>query len=301
MNETDFLIRGLLKKENIRFAFVDTTSTVTTGIKIHDTDPVASKVFAEAITSAALLAPLLEDSEKYSIRWDYPHGKLKGLLADVNASNDIRALIKQPYLMNRVQSEDDIYGKKDGYVSIIKSQKGKILNSGKTRAGLANPASDAGFFFSVSDQIETELVVSISFNPDPEKPVKRCCGLLFQAMPDCDLKLFSVYRERINTPEFRNMLIQEMPIEKQLWSLLSYAADKKSYSANSNDISYEFSASPGFRCNCSKAKMKQALVTLGKADLKKIFEKNEISPKIMCQFCRKQYTFKSADFKDLLK
>jgi len=57
MNETDFLIRGLLKKENFRFSFADTTGTVTKGIKIHDTDPVASKIFAEALTSAALLSP----------------------------------------------------------------------------------------------------------------------------------------------------------------------------------------------------------------------------------------------------
>ena len=77
MNETDFLIRGLLKKENFRFSFADTTCTVTKGVKIHDTDPVASKIFAEALTSAALLSPLLDGAEKYSIRWDYPHGTLQ--------------------------------------------------------------------------------------------------------------------------------------------------------------------------------------------------------------------------------
>ena len=46
--------------------------------------------------------------------------------------------------------------------------------------GLANPAADVAFFFSVSDQIETEIIVSVSFNADPLKPVKRCCGLLLQ-------------------------------------------------------------------------------------------------------------------------
>jgi molecular chaperone Hsp33 len=295
MNETDFLIRGLLKKENFRFSFADTTCTVTKGVKIHDTDPVASKIFAEALTSAALLSPLLEGAERYSIRWDYPHGELQGIIADVDAANNIRGFIKQPYLMDKTNSEDDIFGKQDGFVAITKSQNGKVLNSGKSRAGLANPAADAGFFFSVSDQLETEIIVAVSFNANPLKPIKRCCGLLLQAMPNCDLKLLETYRDRMNSDKFRELLLREMPIEKQLWTLLEFISKEK------NNSVYEFGTSPGFNCSCSQDKMKQALTTLGKDDLKKVFEQSDKSPKITCQFCHKHYTFKKEDFKDLLK
>jgi len=292
MNKTDFLIRGLLQKENIRFSFADTTCTVTKGVKIHDTDPVASKIFAEALTSAALLSPLLEGAEKYSIRWDYPHGQLQGIIADVNAANNIRGLIKQSYLMDKAHSEDDIFGKQDGFVAITKSQNGKILNSGKSRAGLANPAADVGFFFSVSDQIETEIVVAVSFNADPLKPLERCCGLMLQAMPDCDLELLETYRNRMNSNEFRELLLQEMPIEKQLWTLLEFITKAK------DNIVYEFGTSPSFTCSCSQDKMKQAMTTLGKDELKKIFEESDNSPKITCQFCHKQYSFKKSELSD---
>lgn len=292
MNETDFLIRGLLKKEKIRFSFADTTSTVTKGIKIHDTDPVASKIFAEALTSAALLSPLLNEAERYSIRWEYPHGALQGIIADVDAANNVRGLIKQPYLIDKTQNEDDIFGKQDGFVAITKSQNGKILNSGKSRAGLANPAADAGFFFSVSDQVETELVVASSFNPTPGNPVKRCCGLMLQAMPGCDLELLETYRNHMNSDEFRKLLLKEMPIEKQLWTLLEFITKEK------NDSVYEFGASPDFMCSCSQTRMKEALTTLSKADLEKIFEQSDTTPKITCQFCHKQYTFKKSDLSD---
>jgi len=290
MNQTDFLIRGLLKKDNFRFSFADTTCTVTKGVKIHDTDPVASKIFAEALTSAALLSPLLEGSEKYSIRWEYPHGKLQSIIADVNASNDVRGFIKQPYLMDKTSNEDEIFGKQDGFVAITKSQDGKILNSGKSRAGLANPAADAGFFFSVSDQIETEIIVAANFNADPINPIKRCCGLLLQAMPDCDLNLLETYRNRMNSDEFKNLLLQEMPEEKQLWTLLKFISGTEK-----DNITYEFGASPGFTCSCSKEKMKQALTTLGKDELEKIFQESDSSPKITCQFCHKQYSFKKSE------
>jgi molecular chaperone Hsp33 len=300
MSETDFLIRGLLKKENFRFCFADTTCTVTNGIKIHDTDPIASKILAEALTSAALLSPLLEKTEKYSIRWDYPHGELQGIIADVNTSNDVRGIIKQPHLIGKAETEDDIYGKENGYIAITKSDNGKILNSGKTRAGLANPASDTAFFFSVSDQIETEISVAVSFTRDPSRPVKRCCGIMLQAMPDTDLRLFEAYRERLNTSDFKDLLLKEMPIEKQLWTLLSFASGNQKKYTNSEDITYEFAPSPGFRCTCSRDKMKQALQTLGKKDLKNIIEQEEAAPKIVCQFCKKQYVFKKDELKDLI-
>ena len=301
MNRTDFLLRGLLKKEKIRFAFVDISSTLTEGIKIHDTDPVASSVLAEALASAALLSPLLEGNERYSIRWDYPDGKVKGLLADVNAQSAVRGVIKESYLMSKAQTPDDIYGEKDGYISVVKSVEGKILNSGRTKAALASPAADIGFFFSVSDQLETEIIVATSFNANPLKPVKRCSGLLLQAMPGCDLKELEIYRNRMNTPEFKELLLKEMPLEKQLWTLLSYIADRKDNAETQADITYEFAPSPEYKCSCSQEKMREAMKTLGKAELKKIFTAGNDTPQITCQFCHKKYRFKKADFTELFK
>jgi molecular chaperone Hsp33 len=303
MNRTDFLLRGILKREKFRFAFADISCTLTDGIKIHDTDPVASGVLAEALASATLLSPLLEGNERYSVRWEYPDGLVKGLLADVNAQGAVRGLIKEPYIMDKTETPDgdDIYGKEDGYISIVKSVNGKILNSGRTRAALASPAADTGFFFSVSDQLETEIVVATSFNADTLKPVKRCCGMLLQAMPDCNLKELETYRKRMNTPEFKELLLQEMPLEKQLWTLLSYIAGRKNTSEIQANITYEFAPSPEFKCSCSQEKMREAMKTLGKAELKKIFAESNETPQITCQFCHKKYRFQKADFAELLK
>ncbi|MFA7184240.1 MAG: Hsp33 family molecular chaperone HslO, partial [Victivallales bacterium] len=93
----------------------------------------------------------------------------------------------------------------------------------------------------------------------------------------------------------------EMPVEKLLWTILAFAAGKEKCVPDSNNMSYGFAASPGFNCTCSKSKMKQALATLGKDDLKRIFEKNEDSPQITCQFCRKQYSFKKEELKDIFE
>ena len=213
---------------------------------------------------------------------------------DANADCDIRGIIKEPHLMDKVSSEQEIYGEKDGFISIIKSEAGKILNSGKTRAAFSNAVADAGFFFSVSDQLETEFSTAAEFNPDPENPVKRAGGFMIQAMPDCNLVEFDKYRKNISQPEFAGLLLERMPSEKKLWALAAAAAGEDGI-ADKNLLSYNYGSSPGFRCSCSFEKMKMAMSVLDKSELSALFKENP-APAIMCNFCRKEYRFSKKDF-----
>ncbi len=294
MVHSDYLIRGILRNINARFVFAETTGTVARGIAIHDTDPVAAEIFAGALTVGALVSALLNKGEKYSLRWDYP-GKISSIIVDSNADCDIRGIIKEPHLMDKISSEQEIYGEKDGFISIIKSEAGKILNSGKTRTAFGDAVADAGFFFSVSDQIETEFSTAIEFNPDPRDPVKRAGGFMIQAMPDCNLTEFEKYRKNICQPEFASLILERMPSEKKLWALAALAAGESEITSDKNLLSYDYGSSPGFRCNCSFEKMKMAMSVLDRNELIALFKENA-NPAIMCNFCRKEYRFIRKDF-----
>ncbi|MFA6101067.1 MAG: Hsp33 family molecular chaperone HslO [Victivallaceae bacterium] len=294
MVHSDYLIRGILRNINARFVFAETTGTVARGIAIHDTDPVAAEIFAGALTVGALVSALLNKGEKYSLRWDYP-GKISSIIVDSNADCDIRGIIKEPHLMDKISSEQEIYGEKDGFISIIKSEAGKILNSGKTRTAFGDAVADAGFFFSVSDQIETEFSTAIEFNPDPLDPVKRAGGFMIQAMPDCNLTEFEKYRKNICQPEFASRILERMPSEKKLWALAALAAGESEIDSDKNLLSYDYGSSPGFRCNCSFEKMKMAMSVLDRNELIALFKENA-NPAIMCNFCRKEYRFTRKDF-----
>lgn len=290
-NSTDYLIRGLLKELNIRFMFAETTGTVNAGIKIHDTDPVAALVFGRALTVGALSAPLLETQEKYSFSWEYP-GAISKVFVDVNAEADIRGMLSEPHVYGKISSEDELYGRDPGKISVIKFAEGKILNSGTGKATLGDVAADAAFFFSVSDQIETEISIAMQLRPDIEQPVSIACGFMIQAMPDCDLLRFDACRKLLASEKFRSVLAHEMPVEKKLWVLLGIMLDKEITGAvKEQEIIYTFAENPGFRCSCSKEKMKDAVKTLGKDDLEDFFS-NADEIKIKCQFCHCEYAFR---------
>jgi len=295
---SDYLIRGTLKDLKARFVFTDIKTTVATGIKTHNTDPVSSFILGRALTTAALLSPLLEGTEKYSFRWEYS-GLLSLVLADVNAKCDVRGIIKEPHLAAKAQTEDSIYGD-TGKISVIKSDNGKILNSGYCKAALMEVVEDAAFFFSTSDQLETSMSVVIEFNPDPENPVKNAAGFMIQAMPECDLKIFQKHRDRLNTEEFKKILKTEnISEEKKLWLLIKYILCMDE-NATENDvkaaITYQFSSSPSFTCSCSKEKMAGAVSTLSKKEIEEIFS-TEDSIKINCEFCNTEYKISRSDVK----
>ena len=293
----DYLIRGLIKKLNIRFSFVETSSTVADAIRIHSADPLSALVFGKSLTVAALMSPLLNGEEKYSLKWEYS-GLLGSIIADVNADCDVRGIPKETVLMDKVATNEELYGD-SGTITLIKAENGKILNSGTAPAGLLEVADDIAFFMATSDQIETEFLISSSFNPDPENPVNIFAGLMIQAMPGCDLKEFDKLRENLQLGNAMSVLnAKDIPVEKKLLTLISSILGedmplnelKEKYS-----VSYDFAPSPSYTCSCSREKMKAAIMLLEKDEIREMFEKNE-HPKIVCQFCKTEYTFGPEEF-----
>lgn len=283
--EADYSVRGTFRELKVRFSLADTTSLCADAIRIFDADPLAAEIFSKALTTGALLAPLLEGGEKYSCQWEYP-GLLGKLLVDVNARCDVRGILNAPHLISENLVGDDVFGHEDGLVKVIKFDNGRIINSGSTRAPLAEITADAGFFFSTSDQLETEFSCAVRFNADPGNPVRKAAGLMLQAMPDCDLTAFDPVRERIRQGSFRNILLEDLPPGQKLAAIAAALAQEFP----------EFSPgpAPGFRCGCSHARLLNSMKVMAAADLADIFSEKD-SVKVKCEFCRREYLFRKSE------
>jgi len=143
-------------------------------------------------------------------------------------------------------------------------------------------------FFALSDQLETEFAVEFRFRPDPADPVAAAAGFMLQAMPGCDLEKFSLMRQKLHEPGFRELLIDRvLPLETKLKKLLARLA--------AEPAAYELGHAPEFFCGCSADSMKRALLTLGKAELRKLFAEQS-HPELVCRYCRKKHIFSASDF-----
>lgn len=279
----DYLIRGTIDKLNVRFMLADTSNTVEMCIKLHDTDPVASFVFARCLTVAALTVPLLEEEEKYSLRWRYD-GAISTILADADASCHLRGIPSAGCLME-AKDVKALYGE-EGVISVMKSENGKILNSGQAPAAMLDVVDDIAFFFSTSDQIETEIKALVGFNADPESPVAISAGFMIQALPGCDLLEFDKLRRRMREDDFNSILASESIAEE-----VKLKQIVKCVTGDGNaSFDFQFSDQPRYKCSCDVEKMKTAIKTLPQNEIDEIFAKNA-KPEIKCHFCNKKYSF----------
>ena len=297
MKNFDMTIRGVINSLAIRFVYTEVTTAVTEAVLLHDTDPVASHILGQGVINAALLNPLLGEGEKYSLKWEYD-GDINSVLIDVDFNNYIRGLPKNPYLMETSKNENDLYGAGDGKITVIKfsTSDAKVLNSGCVKAPLRDLGNDLGFYFSTSDQIESEFINIIGLQADVQQPVKIASGVMLQALPDCDLIKFEAIRNKLHDDKVKMILQAADSSEKKLQAVLQYITNLENKELDfGNNTVYSYSdQKPLFKCSCSEEKMGQALKTLSKRDLDEIFANNQM-PRIKCEFCKKEYTFSRED------
>ena len=57
---------------------------------------------------------------------------------------------------------------------------------------------------------------------------------------------------------------------------------------------------PKYKCNCSKKKMGEGLITIGKEELEKIINEDG-KAELICHFCNKRYKFSKEELEKLLE
>ncbi len=301
-DNTDFMVRGTASAPGIRFVFADTRQTVTAGIAAHDTDPAAAALFGQALTVAALMGALLKDGEKYTLRWEY-RGVLRSLLADVTTEGHIRGIPRPAHLMgDTTPPSRELFGD-GGTITVIRSREGRIISSGSTRAALLDITEDIAYFLSVSDQVESGMVVTLKFNPSPEDPVHSASGFLLQAMPECDLERFDSARTALRSHRFQEALADTgRAWEPKLHHLLDLALAPPEQGGSlltGLGLHYELGAPPSYTCSCSPERMRNALAMMKREELEEILHEEGGRAEVVCQFCSRRYSFGSEDVRTL--
>ena len=291
----DFLYRGFIKDFNVRFAYAHTKQVSNDIVKTHDACPLVSHILSRAATAGVLCSPTLGEEERYSFTLTYP-GPIGKVIIDAGAGADVRATASKKQLMGSVQEEQEIYGD-TGSVNFMKVDSRRMINNGTCEAPLMDVVGDICYYFSVSEQLETDMYIAVGFNPDPENPVNICQGILLQAMPDCDYEALERLRKALHSPEFKALVARVPEVDNNFEILL-----KELLKCEEVKPEYEIYAAPDprFECNCSREKTKAILKTLGEADVKDIVAKNE-NIAVSCQFCSQRYEFTPAEVEEAAK
>ncbi len=283
-----YVIRGLAKKGAFRVFAADTRDVIEEARTLHHTAPTATAALGRVLTAAALLgADLKTGRVLIQINGGGPLGEL---LAEADASGNIRGLVQRPHVHLTPQKGKLLVGQavgKDGFISVIRDLGLKEPYQGSTALISGEIAKDLSYYLTVSEQIPSAVALGVFVEQD--NTVSAAGGFLIQTMPVAsEEEISATEKTLLDLPPVTTLLREGLNPEEIL---------KRIFGPNEVEI---LEIRPlQYRCRCSRDRVERALVALGREEIERFIKKGE-PVEISCDFCGKKYIFDPRDLKEIL-
>jgi len=176
----------------------------------------------------------------------------------------------------------------DGTMTIIRDLQMKEPYVGSIELVSGEIGDDVTAYFAQSEQTPTACALGVLI--DRDRTVKVAGGYLLQLLPGAPDEVIDVLEKGIQRAgAVTTMLDQGMTPEDILGAV---CGDLGVVFMETTEVSY--------KCYCSRERVTDALISLGKKELTEIMEEGKPFP-VECQFCDEIYTFTPEDIKELLE
>jgi len=278
------LYKALIFDNQLSLSVLETTDMVNRAIEIHGLTPLTAAALGRTLTVCTFMSSELKsDRDKLSVTvaGDGVGGKIT---VCGNGNLDMRGTIDNPKadLPLRGDGKLDVGGcvGKKGRITVVKSMGLKDPYSGSSQLVTGEIAEDFTAYYAISQQVPTAIALGVKIGTD-----YTCIGaggVIIQALPFATDQALSKAEEIMGKLKNVSTLIQNGGAEGIIQEFFG-------------DIKYE-KYYPKYNCLCDRQNIEQVLMSLGKAELYDIIQK-EGKIKVDCQFCDKVYEFDENDVK----
>lgn len=279
---SDILVRGQSMDGAIRVFVAVTTDLVNEAQKLHNTTPVATAALGRTLTCAAIMGQGLKndtDSVTIQFRGDGPIGNI---VAVTDNKSRVRGYVVNPYVdlpLNKKGKLDVGGAVGRGYLHVIRDLSMKEPYSGQVPIVTGEIAEDLTYYYAKSEQLPTAIGLGVLVGTDH----KAICagGFMIQLMPEATEEVAGILEDRMR--EIRpitEMLEDEMTAE----DILFYLTEGFDMLVQNETVT------PEYKCKCSQKRMHDAVVSIGKEEIRRIIEEDG-KCEVECQFCNSKYVF----------
>lgn len=286
------LIRCITSDGCVTAMAVDTTDIVNEAARLHETSAVVSAALGRLLTAASMMGNSLKTevgSVTLRINADGPIGSV---VAVADTDGNVRGYAGN----NIVEIPLNQKGKLDvggavghnGYLYVLKDLGMKEPYNGVVPLVSGEIAEDITAYFAESEQIPTVCALGVLVNPDLS--IKAAGGYIIQLLPTADDEIITKVEKSIaDIQPITTLISNGMSLENIVKNAL-----------NQFDVELLDECEVSYKCNCSKERTKRVLMTLGKEDLLKLADEQNVT-EVNCHFCNKVYEFTSDELKSIAK
>ncbi|MBR4725502.1 MAG: Hsp33 family molecular chaperone HslO [Lachnospiraceae bacterium] len=290
----DYIIRGTAADESVRVFAMTSKQLVEEARKRHNTTNVATAALGRLLTAGALMGAMLKNDTDVLTLQIGCAGPIGGITvtAGIEDSDGAERVNVKGYVNNpNVDMPLREDGKLDvgnalgaGMLTVIKDMGLKEPFSGQTELVSGEIAQDLTYYFANSEQVPSSVALGVLTAPSGE--VLEAGGFIIQLMPFAPDEVIDKLEKSINgISSVTSMLAQGQTPEDIMRGIF---ADM--------DFTVNAKIPARFYCNCSKERVRKAIMSIESSDLEEMIADNKPA-EVNCHFCGESYTFSVDDLK----
>ena len=285
------MVRATAADAQIR-AFAVTSRELTEAARAaHNTSPVVTAALGRLMAGALMMGGMLKDEKDILTLQIRGAGSVHGITATADAAGHVKGYADNPQAMMSPNSVGKLdvggvigagvlhvmkdMGLKEPYVSTITLQTGEI-------------ADDLTYYFAASEQVPSVVALGVLMNRD--NTVRQAGGFIVQLMPFTSEEIISRLEEKLTKITSVTELLEEGKTPEEL--LESVLGELGLEITDRMPVS--------FRCDCSRDRVENVLLSLGKKDLQEMIDEGK-EVELHCHFCNRNYTFSVEEVERLMK
>ena len=286
----DYIVRATAADNQIRAFASTTTQVVEIARQHHNTSPVATAALGRLLTAGAMMGSMMKndtDMLTLQIRGD---GPIQGITVTADSHANVKGYVGNPdVVLPPKNGKLDVGGAVGiGLLQVIKDMGLKEPYSGQTILVSSEIAEDLTYYFANSEQVPSSVGLGVLM--EKNNTVRCAGGFIIQLMPFAEEKTISQLEENLkNVTSVTALLDQGYTPEQLLETLLGNLG-----------LEITDTVPTQFYCNCSKERVEQAVVSIGRKEIQEMIDDGE-DIEVKCHFCNTAYRYTVDELKNIIK
>lgn len=285
----DYLIKTTAYRGMVRAYACVSTYTIKEAQRRQDTWATATAALGRTLTISALMGAMLKNDHSITVKVE-GDGPLGAIIVDANAKGEVRGYVINPHVDFELNKEGKLDVRRavgtEGYISVVKDLGLKDYFTGQVPIVSGEISEDFTYYFANSEQTPSAVGAGVLVSPDHS--VLAAGGFIVQLMPDASEEVIEQLEKNIaNFPTISSLIEEGVTPEQMLERLFK-----------EEEMIVHEQLPISFQCKCSKERVENAIVGLGKEEIQKMITEDR-GAEATCHFCNEVYRLTESELEAL--
>lgn len=285
----DYLVRGIVESKNCRVFACRTTNLLEYARASHDLWPTASAALGRMMSVTLMMGAMNKNKEKMTVTIN-GGGPIGTMIASTNSDGKIKGFVSEPHVHYTYNDSGKlavgVAVGNQGTIQVIRDMGLKEPFVGTSPLQTGEIGDDFAAYFNISEQ--TPSVVSVGVLVNDTNEILSSGGFIIQLLPDATEEDIEYIEDKLNGFPAVSYLINQGKTPEDILTMIF------------DDVTILDTQDLFFECDCSKERMKEALMTVGAKEIQDIIDEDH-GCEMTCHFCNAHYSFNEEELKELLE